>query len=169
MTGPFFRRLRRAVFIALTAVAVVGGGVLFAADALCGAPGGWFATIIPREPAAVHRTFRIVLVCGTEEERARGLQGFRKLAKGEAALFLFERAEPVSFWMGSVSYSIDIIFVDSSGTVVRVFSGCRPGSREYYDSGAPAARVLETAAGSGIQAGDRMIVTGPGTERRQTP
>jgi uncharacterized membrane protein (UPF0127 family) len=57
--------------------------------------------------------------------------------------------------MGSVTYPIDIIFIGPDKRVVRVYPNCRPRSLEYYPSNAPVLWVIETAAGSGIRAGDR--------------
>jgi Na+/H+ antiporter NhaD/arsenite permease-like protein/uncharacterized membrane protein (UPF0127 family) len=115
-------------------------------------------TVVPLNPAAAQRTFRVVLLCDTMQSRTRGLQGFRKLQADEAALFIFDKLEEVTFWMGSVSYAIDIIFVGSDQKVARTYAGCRPGSRDLYPSGQAVAWVVETAAGSGIKAGDRVSV-----------
>lgn len=104
------------------------------------------------------RTFRIVLLCDTAEKQRQGLQGFRQLDAGEAALFPYERPVEVTFWMGSVSYPIDIIFVSSDTTVSRVFRDCRPGQTSLYPSGRPVRWVIETAAGSGVQEGDRVVI-----------
>jgi len=122
--------------------------------------GGTAATlsVISRDPASPAKQFRVVLVCDTAESRAKGLQGFRRLRMDEAALFEFGAPVEPAFWMGSVPYPIDIAFVDASGTVVRVFAGCRPGSNELYLPGMPVVQVIETAAGAGLRAGDRVIV-----------
>lgn len=114
-------------------------------------------TVIPAG-AETGRSFRIVLVRDTVEERVQGLQGFRRLQQDEAALFVLDRPEPATFWMGTVGYAIDIIFVDAQGMVVRVFSGCKPGSREYFPSGVPVKRVIETRAGSGVREGERVEI-----------
>lgn len=106
------------------------------------------------------RTFRVALICDTDASRTRGLQGFRRLTKNEAALFVFEKPLIVSFWMGSVAYSIDIIFVDPEGKVVRVYPNCEPGSLDRYPSFERVTWVIETAAGSNIRAGDRVSIEG---------
>jgi Na+/H+ antiporter NhaD/arsenite permease-like protein/uncharacterized membrane protein (UPF0127 family) len=111
---------------------------------------------ISREGAALTRTFKVVLVCDTDAARTRGLQGFRQLKEGEAALFVFDRVEPVTFWMGSVAYPIDIIFIGPGKSVARSYQNCRPGSLEYYPSITGVRWVIETAAGSGVRAGDRV-------------
>jgi Na+/H+ antiporter NhaD/arsenite permease-like protein/uncharacterized membrane protein (UPF0127 family) len=115
-------------------------------------------TVLPSRPAAAQRTFRVVLLCDTTQSRTRGLQGFRKLQADEAALFIFDKLEKVTFWMGSVSYAIDIIFVGPDEKVVRTYADCRPGSPVLYPSGKEIKWVVETAAGSGIKAGDRVRI-----------
>lgn len=102
------------------------------------------------------RTFDIVLLCVTGEEKARGLQGFRQLKPNEAALFVFDPPEAATFWMGRVAYPIDIIFIAPDGTVSRVHPNCLPGSKSFYPAGKPAKWVIETAAGSGIKPGGRV-------------
>ncbi len=111
-------------------------------------------TITPADHASAPQKYRIVLLCDTPFSRERGLQGFRQLKRAESALFVFQKPEAVTFWMGSVDYPIDIIFVGPNRKVVRVYANCRPGSLEYYPSTAPVQWVIETAAGSGIKAGD---------------
>ncbi|HUJ17450.1 MAG TPA: DUF192 domain-containing protein [Nitrospirota bacterium] len=115
-------------------------------------------TAIPRGKSGGGRTFSVVLVCDTSRMRSKGLQGFRPLKPEEAALFVFDRPEAVTFWMGSVTFPIDIIFVSSEHAVVSVYAGCRPGSRDHYPSTASVKWVIETAAGSGIAVGDRVRI-----------
>jgi Na+/H+ antiporter NhaD/arsenite permease-like protein/uncharacterized membrane protein (UPF0127 family) len=115
-------------------------------------------TVVPADPTAAKRTFQIVLLCDTMGSRTRGLQSFRMLQPKEAALFIFDKPEEVTFWMGSVPYAIDIIFVGPDEKVVRTAADCRPGSRELYPSIRAVKWVVETAAGSGVKAGDRVQV-----------
>jgi Na+/H+ antiporter NhaD/arsenite permease-like protein/uncharacterized membrane protein (UPF0127 family) len=115
-------------------------------------------TFMPRGYTAGRRTFTVVLVCDTDLSRAKGLQGFRPLQTKEAALFVFDRPEAVTFWMGSVTFPIDIIFVNPNGYIVGVSPHCLPGSREFYGSGVPVKWVVETAAGSGVMVGDRVVI-----------
>jgi uncharacterized membrane protein (UPF0127 family) len=113
-------------------------------------------TVTPYNPALPQKIFRVVLVCDTPESRAEGLQGFRKLKKDEAALFIFDKPDVVTFWMGSVQYPIDIIFVGPDKKVIRVYANRKPGSNELYPSMMPAKWVIETAAGSKIKVGDKV-------------
>lgn len=115
--------------------------------------------IIPSDNSE-NRELSVALLCDNEEKRVRGLQGFRILKHGEAALFVFDRPQLAAFWMASVAYAIDIIFADEQGIVTRVFEDCRPGSRRLYESGGLVKWVVETAAGSGVKAGDRIEIRG---------
>jgi uncharacterized membrane protein (UPF0127 family) len=113
-------------------------------------------TVTPPDPASTPKTFRIVLICDTSESRSNGLQGFRKLKTNEAALFIFDEPEVVSFWMASVTFPIDIIFVGPDKKVTHVYADRKPGSKDLYPSVKPAKWVIETAAGSKIKVGDKV-------------
>jgi uncharacterized membrane protein (UPF0127 family) len=117
-------------------------------------------TVTPAAPSGKTRVFRVALLCDTEERKTRGLQGFRKLAHDEAALFLFDPPADATFWMGTVAYPIDIVFVDRRGRVVRVYTRRMPGSADIFPSGRPVRWVIETTAGSGIREGDQMTIAG---------
>lgn len=115
-------------------------------------------TVTPSDHPTSSRTFNIVLLCDTKETRQKGLQGFRRLGGNEAALFLLDPPGAATFWMGSVAYPIDIIFINSDKKVIRVYPNCKPRRRELYPSFERAAWVMETAAGSGIGVGDRVKI-----------
>jgi uncharacterized membrane protein (UPF0127 family) len=115
-------------------------------------------TVTAAGTPARQRIFRVALLCDTAEEQRQGLQGFRQLVAGEVALFPYERPVEVTFWMGSVPYPIDIIFVSPDDTVSRVFRDCLPGQTSLYTSGRPVRWVIETAAGSGVREGDRVRI-----------
>ena len=114
--------------------------------------------ITPGSTVGEAKTFRVVLLCDTPLTRTRGLQGFRQIKKDEAALFVFDQPQVVSFWMGSVSYPIDIVFVGLDRKVAAVFRNRKPGSPDIYSSKKAVQWVVETAAGSGIKAGDRISI-----------
>jgi uncharacterized membrane protein (UPF0127 family) len=115
-------------------------------------------TVLPARPENASSSYAIVLLRRTPQERVKGLQEFRTLHPGEAALFVFDKPERVSFWMASVPYAIDIIYVGSDGAVREVFPDCQPESQEIYQAHAPVRWVIETLAGSGIRAGDRVSI-----------
>ncbi len=119
-------------------------------------------TVVPADPDAPVRRFTVALLCDDDASRIRGLQGFRRLAPGEAALFVFDPPQRTEFWMAGVAYPIDIIYTDSQGRVRQVYADRRPGSRETFPSAGPVRWAIETAAGSGIRPGDRIVFDGAG-------
>jgi uncharacterized membrane protein (UPF0127 family) len=114
------------------------------------------SAIVSSGSGSALRTFAIVLFCDTDETKTKGLQGFRRLRANEAALFSFAPPDVVTFWMGSVAFPIDIVFIAPDKKVIRVYRNCKPGRRDLYSSEGPTAWVLETAAGSGIRVNDRV-------------
>lgn len=117
-----------------------------------------FVTVAPAVPGRTPSMFTVAILAATPPSRLKGLQGFRALLPGEAALFDFDPPQQVSFWMASLSYAIDIIYVDASGAVTEVFPDCQPESQEIFSSTGPVRWVIETASGSGIQTGDRIRI-----------
>ena len=115
--------------------------------------------VTPADPRrAAVRVYRVALLCDSYEEQRQGLQGFRRLEAGEAALFSYEKPSAVTFWMGTVPYPLDIIYVTSDGIVSRIYRDCRPSQADVYPSGSAVRWVIETAAGSGINEGDRISI-----------
>jgi len=135
-------------------VQVANGAETVVAEKLVNRPTS--ATISSSDTRTGSQTFAIVLFCGTDEEKTRGLQGFRRLRPDEAALFTFDPPADVTFWMGSVAFPIDIVFIAPDKKVIKVYRNCKPGSRDLYPSDTNAAWVLETAAGSGIRVNDSV-------------
>ncbi len=107
------------------------------------------------------RTYRIAAWFASPAAREQGLQGFRPLGPGEIAVFAYPAPTETTFWMGSVSYALDIIFVDPQRRVVQVYAGCAPGSRAFFPSAQKIRWVLETAAGADIRVNDRVVFPPP--------
>jgi Na+/H+ antiporter NhaD/arsenite permease-like protein/uncharacterized membrane protein (UPF0127 family) len=159
----FMEYFRTGALITLITI-VIGVLVLLAEVKLAHGSEAWAAAktaspvsaTIRRDHTTFVRSYRVVLLCDTESSRERGLQGFRPLSANESALFVFPKPEAVTFWMGSVAFPIDIVFVSPDRRVVRVYPLCWPGSREVYPSIQKISWVLETSAGSGIEVGDKV-------------
>jgi uncharacterized membrane protein (UPF0127 family) len=159
----FMEYFRAGALITLITM-VIGVLVLFAEVKLAHGSEAWAAekaaspisATISRDHTTFVRSYQVVLLCDTESSRERGLQGFRPLSADESALFVFPKPEAVTFWMGSVAFPIDIVFISPDRRVVRVYPLCWPGSLEVYPSIQKISWVLETAAGSGIEVGDKV-------------
>jgi uncharacterized membrane protein (UPF0127 family) len=88
-----------------------------------------------------------VEIAETPEARARGLMGRTLNDFMAGMLFIFESAQPQTFWMRNTPSSLDMIFVDAGGYVLNVASHTTPMSDQLYSSAGPAKFVVETKAG----------------------
>ncbi len=101
-----------------------------------------------------------VEIADTPQSREIGLMNRDELADGTGMLFDFHDSRPVSMWMKNTLIPLDMLFIDKSGTVVRIARNARPHSLEVIPSGKPVRYVLEinggAAAAYGAKAGDRL-------------
>lgn len=96
-----------------------------------------------------------------DETRIRGLMRRASIGPHDGMLFVFQDAEPRSFWMKDTSIPLDIIFFDGEGYVIQIAKHTTPYSLAAIPSGGAAGNVIELAAGRadalGIAPGDRLI------------
>ena len=105
----------------------------------------------------------------TPETRSHGLMERPSLPADQGMLFIFEVAQPLSFWMFNTLIPLDIIFADAERRVTSISAAvppCRPPLRcPSYSSHGLAQFVLElnagTAAKAGINVGDELHWTTP--------
>jgi uncharacterized membrane protein (UPF0127 family) len=104
-----------------------------------------------------------VEIAKTTEERERGLMYRKELPDGQGMLFDFSPQQEVSMWMKNTYVSLDMIFIQADGRILRIAENTKPLSERIISSGGPVKAVLEVVAGTarkdGIAAGDR--VAGP--------
>lgn len=88
-------------------------------------------------------------IADTNEERAQGLSDTPYIPAGIAKFFIFESAQPWSFWMKDMNYPIDIFWVGEAGRVVHVIEFASPDSypETSFVPPVPAKYVIETKAG----------------------
>ena len=89
----------------------------------------------------------VVEIAETPEARARGLMGKVLPDYMAGMLFIFEAAQPQTFWMRNTPSSLDMIFVDAGGRVLNVAAHTTPMSDQLYSSAGPAKYVVEAKAG----------------------
>jgi uncharacterized protein len=108
--------------------------------------------------AGVH-AFAVELATN-DAERSRGLMFRKELPEGRGMFFVFDREEPVSFWMHNTFISLDMIFIRNDGRILRVAERTDPLSDRLIPSGGSVRAVLEVIGGTarklGIEPGDRV-------------
>jgi uncharacterized membrane protein (UPF0127 family) len=96
----------------------------------------------------------------TEREKETGLMYRKHLPDGQGMLFDFSPAQQVSMWMKNTYISLDMIFIDPDGRVLRIAENTEPFSTRIIPSRGLAKAVLEVIAGTakkyGIAPGDRV-------------
>lgn len=117
-----------------------------------------------------------------DQSRAQGLMNRTHLGSDEGMLFIFPFAEERSFWMKNCLIDIDLIFLDSRGTVTAVHSmplepprGANETIIQYenrllhYWSNGPARFAIELSSGSfkrlGVHVNDRITLDLPTLKR----
>lgn len=87
-------------------------------------------------------------------ERARGLMFREAMPRMSGMLFIYERPEPLAFWMRNTLISLDLLFVDETGTVVTIHENAVPLDETPLSGGPnPLLAVLEINGGMAAQLG----------------
>lgn len=96
-------------------------------------------------------------VARSPDEFARGLMFVRKLDDEGGMLFAMRSSREISMWMRNTFVSLDILFADASGKIIKIHESATPLSLEHISSDGLARAVLELPAGAVARRG---IVTG---------
>lgn len=88
-----------------------------------------------------------VEIADTPESQALGLMFRESLPRGAGMLFLYERPQPVAFWMRNTLIPLDMIFADETGTVRRVHHEAVPLDETPIPGGDAVLAVLEINGG----------------------
>lgn len=103
----------------------------------------------------------LVEIADDEAERERGLMYRPPLADDRGMLFQFPAATEQSFWMRNTPSSLDILYIDPTGTIVSIAPHTTPYSESPIPSNGAANGVLELRAGRaeeiGAKAGDKVV------------
>ena len=82
----------------------------------------------------------------TPEQRALGLMHRFSLKPDHGMLFVFERAEPLSFWMKNTFIPLSIAFIAADGRIVNI-EDMKPQTEDTHWSKGPALYALEMRKG----------------------
>jgi uncharacterized membrane protein (UPF0127 family) len=108
-----------------------------------------------------------VEVVDDDQSRAMGLMYRQSMADDAGMLFLFDDAQPRSFWMKNTLIPLDILYFDQNRRLVSISANTPPCKNTTsrcpsYPSKKPAQYVLEINAGlseqHGFQPGDELIM-----------
>jgi uncharacterized membrane protein (UPF0127 family) len=117
------------------------------------------------EPQVVLRSARgevavRVEVAATPEQRSFGLMYRKELAPNAGMLFIFDRSEPLTFWMKNTVLPLDMIFIGEDRRVVGIVKNATPFTTTPRGVGLPSRYVLEVNAGfsdkHGLASGDQV-------------
>jgi uncharacterized protein len=106
-----------------------------------------------------HR-FRVELA-ESPSQRMQGLQGRQTLDAKAGMLFLFDTPTVATMWMKNTYIPLDMLFLDSVGSIAAIAENARPMSLQSIRPPEPVEAVLELNAGTvarlGIKLGDRVL------------
>lgn len=112
-------------------------------------------------PDGTERARYRVEIADTPLARARGLMFVEEMDADAGMLFVFEHAQDAAFWMRNTLIPLDMLFIDTAGSVVHVHANAIPHDETPIRAGQPVIGVLEINGGAaeaaGIETGDRAI------------
>ena len=98
-------------------------------------------------------------VAGTPEQRSTGLMNRFSLKPDTGMLFVFDRPEPLAFWMKNTYVPLSIAFIGADGRILNIEDMAPHDESSHWSRGA-GLFALEMRKGwfaeRGIQAGDRV-------------
>ncbi len=105
----------------------------------------------------------VVEIADDDASRTRGLMFRDDLPRDRGMLFIFEREQPLAFWMRNTYIPLDILYFDDERRLVSMAQRvppCRSNQCPNYPSAGPARYTLELASGRaaelGVAVGDEL-------------
>jgi uncharacterized membrane protein (UPF0127 family) len=86
-------------------------------------------------------------IAETPEKQETGLMYRKKMAPNQGMLFVYDYAQPMSFWMKNTYLPLDMIFIDSDKKIVQISKDTVPYSEDQIICFKPVQYVLEVNAG----------------------
>jgi uncharacterized membrane protein (UPF0127 family) len=106
------------------------------------------------------RSFSVEMAV-TEQEQQTGLMYRKHLPEGQGMLFDFSPEQQVTMWMKNTFIPLDMIFIRTDGSILRIAENTEPQSTALIYSMGPVKAVLEvnggTAKALGIAPGDKVV------------
>lgn len=86
-------------------------------------------------------------IVDTIKSRKKGLMFRKKLPQFSAMLFVYNHAQPISFWMKNTSLPLDILFFDATKHLVKIHQNAIPFDKTPIFGGNFIQYILEINAG----------------------
>jgi len=87
-------------------------------------------------------------VVADEASRAQGLMHVQSMPLSKGMLFIYDRPQPLSFWMRNTLIELDMLFIDSAGVIRHIHPRAQPLDETAITPGAmPLLGVLEINGG----------------------
>ena len=122
---------------------------------------GWKQELIGIEKVRGEDVVINAYLADTPAKRAQGLMHVTDLPENAGMLFVFSQPRQVSMWMKNTVISLDILFLNPSGRIVKIHKNVEPLSLASVPSHARVKWVLELNAGVAakldLQPGDRLV------------
>ena len=122
---------------------------------------GWKQELIEIEKDLGENVIINAYLADTPAKRAQGLMHVADLPENAGMLFVFSRPRQVSMWMKNTVISLDILFLNPSGRIVKIHKNAEPLSLASVPSHARVKWVLELNAGVAgklnVRLGDRLV------------
>jgi uncharacterized protein len=117
------------------------------------------ATPLPSRTITFGKEKLVVEVVDTPDQRATGLMDRFSLQPDHGMLFVFDKPQPLAFWMKNTYIPLSIAFVDERGMILNI-EDMRPQDESTHWSKANALYAIEAKQGwfgaRGIAAGDKV-------------
>ncbi len=126
---------------------------------MLGAPAAGAGAPLPTLTLTINGVKIIAEVASTPDDRATGLMNRFSLQPDRGMLFVFEKPEPLAFWMKNTFIPLSIAFIDADGRILNI-EHMAPQTETTHWSVGPGLFALEARRGwfaeRGIKAGDRV-------------
>jgi hypothetical protein len=123
------------------------------------APASGHGAELPTRTLVVGKQKLVVEVVTTQEERAVGLMNRFSLQPDHGMLFVFDRPQPLAFWMKNTYVPLSIAFLDAGGTILNI-EDMKPQDESTHWSKGNALYAVEMKQGwfaaKGIEAGAKL-------------
>lgn len=100
----------------------------------------------------------LVELATTSAQHSKGLMYRKYLGPEQGMLFIYRKPQRVSMWMKNTFIPLDMIFINSDGSIARIAERAVPHSETVIPSGGRVRAVLEVRAGTadrlGLKPGD---------------